>query len=62
MFVPLHDQNPLKYIRFPWATRGIVVLNVLIFLFYQRGGNAEVGPNCRCCTGKCCDAVAAGQH
>ncbi|MBZ9937331.1 rhomboid family intramembrane serine protease [Mesorhizobium sp. BR1-1-16] len=41
MFVPLHDQNPLRYIKFPWATRGIVVLNVLVFMFYQRGGNAD---------------------
>ncbi|MCX5494574.1 rhomboid family intramembrane serine protease [Kaistia dalseonensis] len=41
MFVPLHDQNPLRYIRFPWVTRSIVVLNVLIFLLYQGGGNAE---------------------
>ncbi|MBN8999402.1 MAG: rhomboid family intramembrane serine protease [Rhizobiales bacterium] len=41
MFVPLHDQNPLKYIKFPWATRGIVAINILVFLFYQRGGNAD---------------------
>ena len=27
MFVPFHDQNPLRYIRFPWVTRGLVVLN-----------------------------------
>ncbi|MCX5518625.1 MULTISPECIES: rhomboid family intramembrane serine protease [Kaistia] len=41
MFVPFHDQNPLRYIRFPWVTRGLVVLNCLIFLIYQRAGNAD---------------------
>lgn len=41
MFVPFHDQNPLRYIRFPWVTRTLVVLNCLIFLIYQRAGNAD---------------------
>ena len=41
MFVPFHDQNPLLYIRFPWVTRGLVVLNCLVFLIYQRAGNAD---------------------
>jgi membrane associated rhomboid family serine protease len=45
MFVPLHDQNPLRFIRFPWATRGIVTLNVLIFLLYQQGGAAVAEAN-----------------
>ncbi|WP_029075177.1 rhomboid family intramembrane serine protease [Kaistia adipata] len=41
MFVPFHDQNPLRYIRFPWVTRSLVVLNCLIFLIYQRAGDAD---------------------
>ena len=31
MFVPIHDQNPLKYIRFQYVTVSIIVLNVVIF-------------------------------
>ena len=41
MFVPFHDRNPLRYIRHAWVARGIVVANVLIFLFYQRAGAEE---------------------
>jgi len=31
MFVPLHDENPLKAIRFPWVTVLLIAVNVLVF-------------------------------
>jgi membrane associated rhomboid family serine protease len=31
MFIPIHDDNPLRTIRFQWVTLAIVVLNCLIF-------------------------------
>lgn len=33
MFLPLHDDTPLKVIRFQYVTLSIIVLNVVIFLF-----------------------------
>ena len=33
MFIPLHDDTPLKVIRFQFVTVAIIVLNVVIFLF-----------------------------
>lgn len=33
MFLPLHDDTPLKVIRFQFVTLAIIVLNVLIFLY-----------------------------
>ncbi len=32
MFVPLHDDAPLKVIRFQYVTGAIIVLNVVVFL------------------------------
>lgn len=32
MFLPLHDDTPLKVIRFQFVTLGIIILNVVIFL------------------------------
>ena len=37
MFVPLHDTNPLKKIRFQYVTVGLIVLNVAIFAIFQTG-------------------------
>ncbi|MFA5951277.1 MAG: rhomboid family intramembrane serine protease [Hyphomicrobium sp.] len=37
MFVPLHDENTLKSIRFQFVTMGIIVLNVLVYLFEMSG-------------------------
>ena len=44
MFLPLHDDAPLKVIRFQAVTGAIVALNVAVFLFthYAVGGNGEV--------------------
>ncbi len=33
MFIPIHDDNPLRSIRFQWATLAIIILNCLIFAF-----------------------------
>lgn len=33
MFVPLHDTNPLQHIRFHYVTIGIIIANVLIWVF-----------------------------
>ncbi len=37
MFVPLHDTNPLKNIRFQYVTVGLIALNVVIFVIFQTG-------------------------
>ena len=33
MFVPLHDDTPLRVIRFQWMTGMLIVVNFLIFLY-----------------------------
>lgn len=33
MFVPLHDENSLKAIRFQYVTIAIILLNVIVYLF-----------------------------
>jgi len=33
MFVPLHDENPLKSISFPWVNVLIIVINVVVYFF-----------------------------
>ena len=35
MFLPLHDQNPLRVIPFQLVTFSIIVLCVVVFLFQQ---------------------------
>jgi membrane associated rhomboid family serine protease len=35
MFVPLYDDNPYDAPFYPYVTRGLVVLNVLVFVFFQ---------------------------
>ncbi|ODR98298.1 rhomboid family intramembrane serine protease [Methyloceanibacter superfactus] len=37
MFVPLHDTNPLKKIRFQYVTVGLIALNVAIYVIFQTG-------------------------
>lgn len=32
MFLPLHDQNPIRHVKFPYITYGIIALNVIVFL------------------------------
>src|SRR5688572_14106194 len=44
MFIPLHDDTPLKVIRFQWMTGALILLNTLLFLFTHlaAGGDAEL--------------------
>jgi membrane associated rhomboid family serine protease len=37
VFVPLHDTNPLKNIRFQYVTVGLIALNVAIYTIIQTG-------------------------
>lgn len=37
MFVPLHDENVLKSIRFQYVTIGLIVANLVVFLFEALG-------------------------
>jgi membrane associated rhomboid family serine protease len=37
MFVPLHDDNALKSIRFQYVTIGLIVANLVVFLFEALG-------------------------
>lgn len=32
MFVPIHDENPLRRIRFQWVTLGLLAVNTAVFL------------------------------
>jgi len=44
MFIPLHDDTPLRIIRFQWMTGGLILLNLLLFILthYITGGDSEV--------------------
>jgi membrane associated rhomboid family serine protease len=37
VFVPLHDTNPLKNIRFQYVTVALIALNVAIYVIFQTG-------------------------
>ena len=37
MFIPLHDDNTLKSIRFQYVTVALIAINVLVFLFEVSG-------------------------
>ena len=39
MFIPLHDRNPVRHIRFPYVTYGIIGLNVIVFLIQLAHGS-----------------------
>jgi len=38
MFIPLHDTNRLRYIRFPCVTIGLIALNILVYCMTTLGG------------------------
>jgi membrane associated rhomboid family serine protease len=44
MFIPLHDDTPLKVIRFQWMTGLLIAVNVAVFLFLHEatGGTREL--------------------
>jgi membrane associated rhomboid family serine protease len=35
MFLPLHDRNPIRHVRFPYVTYALIALNLLVFLVQQ---------------------------
>ena len=37
MFVPLHDENTLKLIRFQFVTLALIIANVVVYLFEVSG-------------------------
>jgi len=37
MFIPIYDHNPLRTITRPYATRGLIVFSVLVYLVFQSG-------------------------
>lgn len=37
VFIPLHDNNPLKRIRYQYVTASLVLINVAVYLFFQSG-------------------------
>jgi membrane associated rhomboid family serine protease len=39
MFIPLHDANSLKYIKFQYVTFGLIALNVIVFFMTTIGGD-----------------------
>lgn len=43
MFVPLHDTNPLKRIRYQYVTVALIVLNVAIYVIFQTGWVIPLG-------------------
>lgn len=44
MFIPLHDANSLKRIRFQYVTMGLIVANILIFMLTSVSGESfEIG-------------------
>ncbi len=41
MFFPLHDHNPLRFVRRQYVTWGLIAVNVLVFVFVEGGGLSE---------------------
>ena len=41
MFIPLHDTNPVRHVRFPYVTYGIIGLNLIVFLIQISHGNGR---------------------
>ncbi len=43
MFIPLHDDNPLRSISFPYVTTLLLLTNVIIFVGFQSGLFYNIG-------------------
>ena len=37
MFIPLHDDNPLRSISFPFVTVALIAINAIVFIVFQSG-------------------------
>lgn len=44
MFLPLHDQNPIRHIRFPYVTYGLIGINLVVFLIQLAHGGMDFDP------------------
>jgi membrane associated rhomboid family serine protease len=43
LFIPLSDDNPLKFLRYQWVTVGIIAANVLVFILQLSGFGLAAG-------------------
>jgi membrane associated rhomboid family serine protease len=41
MFLPLHDTNPVRHIRFPYVTYGLIAINLLVFVVQLAHGSGR---------------------
>ena len=41
MFIPIHDANELRHIRFQYVTVGLIAANVIVFLLTTRGVSGD---------------------
>jgi membrane associated rhomboid family serine protease len=43
LFIPLSDDNPLKFVRYQWVTIGIIAVNVAVFILQITGLGLALG-------------------
>ena len=43
LFIPLSDDNPLRFIRYQWVTIGIIAVNVIVYILQISGLGLAVG-------------------
>ncbi len=43
LFIPLSDDNPLRFIRYQWVTIGIIAVNIIVFILQISGLGLAVG-------------------
>src|SRR5262249_39175903 len=43
LFIPLSDDNPLKFLRYQWVTVGLIAANVLVFILQLSGLGLAAG-------------------
>jgi membrane associated rhomboid family serine protease len=43
LFIPLSDDNPLRFVRYQWVTIGIIAANVIVFILQISGLGLAVG-------------------
>jgi membrane associated rhomboid family serine protease len=43
MFIPLHDDNPLRFIKFPVVNYLLILINVVVFFAFQSGLVGQFG-------------------
>ena len=43
LFIPLSDDNPLRFVRYQWVTIGIIAVNVVVFILQISGLGLATG-------------------